>query len=201
MFLLSSFVRIYPLILPALLLFQVGGETAPSRVSQQAETTSGAPQVSLVIWTDRAQYSLRDGIQVNGALQNDGNAPAYVDRRIHWTPAPGNLELEIRDERGKILPAPFLSDVLMPPPKEGDTSIFIRIEPGFLYGSYVRLKVKDFFPKPGRYSLRASYKSWLFKDTVAPQLRDLPALWKDSPEIISEPVWIQVTSMTQRVRR
>jgi len=98
MFLLSSFVRIYPLILPAILLFQVGGSTAVYRVSQQAETPSGVPQVSLAIWTDRAKYSLRDGIQVNGALRNDGNEPAYVDRRISWAPAPGSLELEIRDQ-------------------------------------------------------------------------------------------------------
>jgi hypothetical protein len=198
MFLLSSFVGIYPLILPAILLFQVGGETAPYR---QAVASSEAPQVSLAIWTDRAKYSLRDGIQMNGALQNNGNAPAYVDRRIHWAPAAGSLELEIRDERGKILPAPFLSDALMPPPKEGDTSIFIRLEPGFLYGSYVRLKVKAFFPKPGRYSLRASYKSWLFKESVVPELRELPALWKDSPEIVSEPVWIEVTSTAPRATR
>ena len=201
MFLLSRFVRIYTLVFSAVLMFQVGGETAPYRVSQQTETANGVPQISMVIWTDRAQYSLRDGIKIGGALQNDGNAPAFVDRRIHWTPGAGSLELEIRNERGKILPANFLSDVLMPPPKEGDTSIFIRLEPGFLYGSYVQLEVKDFFPKPGRYSLRASYKSWLFKDTVAPELRNLPALWKDSPEIISEPVWITVTSTGQRVRR
>ena len=201
MFLLSSLVPIYPLILPAILLFQVGDNTAAYRVSQQAETAGGVPQLSMVIWTERAQYSLRDEIKIGGALQNDGNEPAYVDRRIHWTPAAGSLELEIRDERGKILPAPFLSDVLMPPPKEGDTSLFIRLEPGFLYGSYVLLKVRDFFPKPGRYSLRGSYRSWLFKESVVPQLRDLPALWKDSPEIISEPVWIVVTSEAKRVRR
>jgi hypothetical protein len=89
----------------------------------------------------------------------------------------------------------------MPPPEEGDTSIFIQLEPGFLYGSYIHLQVEAFFPKPGRYSLRAAYKSWLIKETVAPQLRNLRALWIDSPEIISEPVWIQVTSTTKRVRR
>lgn len=201
MVLLSSLVRICSFVLPAILLLQVGGSPAAYRVSQQAETASAVPQISMVIWTDRAEYSLRDGIEVGGALQNNGNAPAYVDRRISWTPGAGSLELEIRDERGKILPADFLSDMLMPPPKEGDTSIFIRLEPGFLYGSYVRLQVKAFFPKPGRYSLRGSYKSWLFKDTVVPQFRDLPALWKDSPEIISEPVWIEVTSTAKSVPR
>jgi hypothetical protein len=201
MFLLWNFVRIYALILPAILLFQVADKTAPYRISQQAEASSAGRHVSLVIWTDRAKYSLRDGIKVNGALQNDGDEPWYVDRRISLGNAIGGLELEIRDEQGKILPARFMSDMIMPPPREGDTSFLIRLEPGFLYGSYVLLKVKDFFPKPGRYSLRVAYKSWLIKETVAPQLRNLPTLWIDSPEIISEPVWIEVTSTAKRTRR
>lgn len=201
MFLLSSFVRIYPLILPAILLFQVGDKTAPYHVSQQAEASSGGRPVSVLIWTDRAKYSLRDGIKVNAALQNNGDEPTYVDRRMFWTGFGGGLDLEIRDEQGKPLPARFFSDVLMPPPMEGDTSILIRLEPGFFYGSYVQLKVKDFFPKPGRYSLRVGYKSWLRKETVASQFRDLPALWADTPQIISEPVWIDVNSTANRVTR
>ena len=200
MFVLSSVVRTYRFILPAMLFFQLGGNTA-YRVSQQPETASKVPSVSMVIWTDRVKYSLGDEIQVSGALQNDGDEPWYVDRRIAWTGGAGGLELEIRDERGKILPVRFLSDAIMPQPKEGDTSVFIRLEPGFLYGSYMQLEVRPFFPKPGRYSLRALYKSWLFKDTIAPQLRNLPALWKDSSYLISKPVWIEVISTTKKMRR
>jgi len=143
---------------------------------------------------------MHDGIKINAALQNDGNAPAYVDRRIDWGGLGGGLKLEIMDEQGKALPARLESDAPMPPPKEGDTSILIRLEPGFLYGSYAQLDVKDFFPKPGRYSLRVAYGSSLMKDLVVPELRDLPALWHDSPIIISEPVWIEVTSTAKKVR-
>jgi hypothetical protein len=39
------------------------------------------------------------------------------------------------------------------------------------------------------------------KELVVPQFHDLPALWHDSPIIISEPVWITVTSTAHRVRR
>jgi len=198
---LSSFVRIFPLVLPAILLFQVGDNTVPHRVSPQALASSKALPVNLVIWTDRAKYSFHDAIKVNGALQNIGHGPWYIDRRIAWSGGVGGLQLEIRNEQGKMLPASYLSDVLMPPPPEGDKFFFILLEPGFLYGSYMHLKVKDFFPKPGRYSLRVAYKSWLIKETVAPQFRDLPALWIDSPEIISEPVWIEVTSTAKKVRR
>jgi len=44
-----------------------------------------------------------------------------------------------------------------------------------------------------RYSIRVIYKSWLCEEFVASQLRDLPALWADTPEIVSELVWIDVT--------
>jgi hypothetical protein len=201
MFLLSRFVRIYTLVLSAVLMFQVGGETAPYRVSQQAEPAEGVPKVSLIIWTDRAQYSLHEEMKINAALRNNGNAAGYVDRRLHWGGLAGGFKLEIRNEQGKALPASLESDAPMPPPKEGDTSILIKLEPGFLYGSHVQLDVKDFFPKPGRYSLRVAYGSSLMKELVVPQFRDLPALWRDSPIIISEPVWITITSTGHRVRR
>ena len=81
MFLFLIFFRIYPLILPAILLFQVGDKTAAYHVSQQAVASSEALPVSMVIWTDRAKYSLRDGIKVTSALQNNGEKPWYVDRR------------------------------------------------------------------------------------------------------------------------
>jgi hypothetical protein len=147
----------------------------------------------LVVWTDQGKYSSGNSVKVNAALQNNGDKPVYVDRRMFWTGFGGGLKLEIRDEQGKSLPARALSDAIMPPPKEGDTSILVPLDEGFLYGTSVSLLVKDFFPKPGRYSIRVIYKSWLRKEFVASQLRDLPALWADTPEIVSEPVWIDVT--------
>jgi len=39
-------------------------------------------------------------------------------------------------------------------------SILIRLDEGFFYGTSVNLLVKDFFSKPGRYSIRVMYKSW-----------------------------------------
>jgi hypothetical protein len=74
-----------------------------------------------------------------------------------------------------------------------DTSILIPLDSGFLYGTSLRLLVKGFFPRPGRYSIRVIYQSMLPKELVAPQLRNLPALWSDTPSIPSDPVWIEVT--------
>ena len=131
-------------------------------------------------------------MKVSAALQNNSDKQVYVDRRMFWTGFGGGLKLEIKDEQGKSLPASALSDAIMPPPKEGDTSILIPLDEGFLYGTSENLLVKDFFPKPGKYSIRVIYKSWLRKEFVAPHLRDLPALWADTPEIASEPVWIEI---------
>lgn len=103
------------------------------------------------------------------------------------------MKLEISDEQGKPVPAHVLSDAIMPPPKERDTSILIRLDEGFFYGTWVNLSVRDFFHKHGRYSIRVIYKSWLRKEFVAPPLRDLPAIWSDTPQIVSEPVWIDIS--------
>jgi hypothetical protein len=111
---------------------------------------------------------------------------------MFWTGFGAGLKLEISDEQGKPVPARVLSDAIMPPPMKGDASVLIRLDEGFFYGTSVILLVKDFFPKAGRYSIRVIYKSWLRKESVATQLRDLPALWADTPQIASAPVWIEV---------
>jgi hypothetical protein len=139
---------------------------------------------------------------VNAALQNEGDETLYIDRRIFWGGLGGGLKLGIMDEHGKDLPARLaLSDAPMPPPKEGDTSFLIRLEPGYLYGTYVFLKSQDFFPKSGKYALRVAYGSSLLKETVAPEFRNLPVLWAHSPIIESKPIWITVTAKGRSVRR
>jgi hypothetical protein len=192
MLVFSKFFRIYPLAISAIFLFQIGVKMAPSQVPQRAETSSTAQPISVVIRTDHGKYSLADTVKLDVSLQNTGDATAYVDRRMFWGGLAGGLKLEISDEQGKPVPSHVLHDAMMPPPKEGDTSILVRLDSGFFYGTWLDLPVKDSFPKPGRYSLRVIYKSWLRKDFVAPQLRDLPALWADSPEIASQPVWVEI---------
>jgi hypothetical protein len=188
----SRFFRIYLLAISVILMSQTGGKMAQSQVSQRANATSVGHPISVVVWTDHGKYLRGDSMRLKASLQNTGDAPVYVDRRMFWTGFGGGLKLEITDEQGKSLPVRALSDAIMPPPKEGDTSILVRLDEGFFYGTSVNLAVKDFFPKPGRYSVRVIYKSWLRKEFVVPQLRDLPVLWADTPEIASEPVWIDV---------
>lgn len=162
-------------------------------LSQTAVQRNAMNSIEVIAQTDRVKYSIADTIKISASLQNRGSAPVYIDRRMFWTGLSGGLKLDIVDEHGKHLPARFLSDAMMPPPREGDSSILIRLDSGFFYGTSVNLIAKDFFPKPGRYSIRIIYKSWLHKDSVPPDLRDLPALWEDTPQISSELVWIDIT--------
>jgi hypothetical protein len=147
----------------------------------------------MVICTDREKYSLGDFVRLTALLENTGDSRVYVDRRMFWTGLSGGLKLVISDEKGNFLPAELSSDAMMPPPPQGDTSILIPLESGFLYGTSVNLSVKIFFPKPGRYSLRVIYNSMLPKELVAPELRELPAVWFGAPLIPSKQVWIEVT--------
>jgi hypothetical protein len=188
----SKLLRTNSLAVFVLFIFLVGAKIAPSQVSQRAQMSNARPPISVVIWTDQAKYRLTDSVKLNASLQNTGDEPLYVDRRMFWGGYGGGLRVVISDEQGKPVPAPILNDAIMPPPKEGDTSILIRLDEGFFYGTWVNLPVKDFFSKPGRYSIRVIYKSWLRKEFVASQLRDLPALWAETPEIPSEQVWMQV---------
>jgi hypothetical protein len=151
-----------------------------------------ANPISVVVSTDRARYSLADNIKISVFLENTSQSVIYVDQRMFWTGLSGGLALYFADEHGSHVPAHVLSDAMMPPPPENDTSILVRLEPGFFYGTSIGLVLKDFFAKPGKYSIRVTYKSMLPKELVAPQLRDLPALWMDTPPITSDPIWIDV---------
>src|SRR5712691_3717879 len=164
MLVFARFFRVYPLAISAILLFQIGGKMGLSQDSRRAENSGASQPISVVIWTDHAKYLRGDSVKLNASLQNTGDALVYVDRRMFWTGIGGGLKLEIRDEQGKSLPVRPLSDAIMPPPKEGDTSILVRLDQGFFYGTSVNLLVRDFFPKPGRYSVRVIYKSWLRKE-------------------------------------
>lgn len=183
--------RSHSLAILTIFLFQAGVKMAPSQVSQQA-TSSAGQRISVLIRTDREKYSTGDTVRLDVSLQNTSDATVYVDRRMFWGGFAGGLKLEISDEQGKPVPSHVLHDAMMPPPKEGDTSILVRLDSGFFYGTWLDLPVKESFPKPGRYSLRVIYKSWLRKEFVAPQLRDLPALWADSPEIASQLAWVEI---------
>jgi hypothetical protein len=190
---LTKCTYIYSLAISALLMAQLGNMSRETQGPQTPEASSGLrDQISVVIWTDHSKYALTDSVRVYVSLQNSGKNTVYIDRRMFWGGFGGGLKLEITDDQGQQVPSKILNDALMPPPREGDASILVRLEPGFFYGTWVNLSVKDWFLKTGKYSIRVTYKSWLSKNAVRPELRDLPAIWSDTPGIPSEPVWIAI---------
>ncbi len=185
--------RIFLSAISAIFLFPTSGETAGSQASRLSHRPAPDRRVRMVVYADHEKYSSGDSLTINALLENTGHNQVYVDRRMFWTGLSGGLKLVISDERGHFLPAHPFSDAMMPAPRPEDTSILIPLDSGFLYGTSLRLLVKGFFPKPGRYSIRVIYQSMISKELVAPQLRNLPALWSDTPSIPSDPVWIEVT--------
>jgi len=133
-----------------------------------------------------------DTVRLNVSLLNTRDTTVYVDRRMFWGGLAGGLRLEIADEQGKAVPLHAHPDALMPPPSGTDLSILVRLDSGFFYGTSIDLPVKEIFPRSGSYSLRVIYNSMLRRDMVAPQLRDLPVLWADSPMIPSQQLRIQI---------
>jgi len=190
---MTAFLKFSQICVVAIFLFQTADNAASTQVSQPKNTPNPAQAIKVTICTDQGKYSLKDDVRVNVLLENAGEEAIYVDRRMFCCGIGTGLGLEVHDERGKNVPLPHLREELMPPPPEGDTSILVRLDSGFFYGRSYYLVARDFFAKPGRYSIRFLYRSRLPKEMVAPQLRDLPVVWDDTPAIPSEPVWIEVT--------
>lgn len=167
------------------------GEPACAQ-SVKREDLTAKPSIRLQVQTDKEKYSLGDNIKISASLVNAGDSDIYIDRRMLWTGLGGGLALYVADDHGNQVPTHVLSDAMMPPPPPNDTSVLVRLEPGFFYGTSIGLILRGFIKKPGRYSIRVTYQSMLPKDSVASEFRELPALWNDTPSISSKPIWIDV---------
>jgi hypothetical protein len=134
---------------PGLLFLMLG--IGAFAVSQWAETSSAARPVAVVIRTDHEKYSLADTVKLDVSLQNTSDATVYVDRRIFCCGIGSGLELQVRDAQGKRVPLHTIEEI-MPPPKEGDTSILVPLDSGFFYGTWLDLPVKNAFPIGGAWT-------------------------------------------------
>jgi hypothetical protein len=169
------------------------GSIIVSAFSQTDGRDAMTVPLRVAAWTERLSYSLDDELKLDVTLQNFGAGTIYVDRRMFWTGLAGGLQLRIEDEGGGIVPAPLLSDAIMPPPDPTDMEILVRLDGGYSYGTWARFRVGDVIKKTGRYSIAVVYKSWLQREWVAQQLRNKPALWSDAQPISSNKIWIDVT--------
>lgn len=144
------------------------------------------------ILTNKSRYSLRESVELDVAIRNEGDSPIYLDRRMFWGYG-GGLHLDIRDQQGTSIGPSVRDDAIMPPPSQDDPLPLVRIDEWHFFGTTRLLPIQEYFFKPGKYVLRVKYTSWLDRDDLIPRLRDLPGPRKGDPSIVSEPVWIEIS--------
>lgn len=157
-----------------------------------AESVTASSVISVHAQASGGRFTSGDVVRLSVSLQNDSERTVYVDRRLVWGGHAGGLRIEIRDRHGKVVPSRMLADAMMPPPQPEDITLLVRLERGCFYGTHLELPVKETFPEPGRYSIIVGYKSWLRREHVGAQLRDVAAVWADAPEVVSNTVMIEV---------
>lgn len=109
--------------------------------------------LSLGVRVDRKTYSLKDTMRVEVQLTNIANEDIYVyEWYLCWGQGPA-LNLQVFDASGKFVGPGLEFDCLPPPPRLGDLTQFVRIEPSKFYGISDSFKVLELVKKPGEYDL------------------------------------------------
>jgi len=140
----------------------------------------------------QSRVSLRDTLVLDVALLNDGRRPVWVYAAVGWGSGAG-LVMRIRNDEGREVRPQFGDDgMLPPPPSNDDPTMFARLDQGNFFGTRRRLRLKDFFAAPGRYTLQVEYQSLLACDILDPRLQGLHALWREDGSLLSNEVAIDI---------
>ncbi len=191
---LLIFVRCFYFFAVATMVFVEGGATSVNR--QTSNSVSVAHEdipLTVAIRMGSRKFKLGETLKFDVVLTNKTSESIYVDRRMYCCGIGSGLELRILDSNGNRVPLRMAIEQLAPPPQEGDLSILVRLDEGYLYGTQLELPLKDNLPKPGRYSLRVIYKSVLHREFLSAQLRNLAIISDQTPAIPSEPLWFEIT--------
>src|SRR5258708_36292968 len=103
---------------------------------KSSSASASEPNLQLSVRTNRTVYSMKDKLHIEVQLTNAGNSDVYVwDWFFCWGQG-SDLSIHAFDANGKMVQpvSGILIDCVPPPPKEHDTSQFIRLEPGRFYG-------------------------------------------------------------------
>ena len=138
---------------------------------------------------------MKDKMHLEVQLTNAGNTDVYVwDWIFCWGQGPA-LSIHTLNERGDwVQPASgFLMDCVPPPPKEGDSTQFIRIEPARFYGLAEDFNIRDLVDGPGKRTLIVKLGGVLSQEFIRKLgYPDLP-YWTSQDESVSAKVKITVT--------
>jgi hypothetical protein len=118
--------------------------------------------LSVHLALDKAQYKLNETFSFQVSLENCGTADLYVERYANLAGG-GNFILDIRQsETGRKVYPQFgnISDAVPPFDDEGRLPV-VLLPPGGSFVNMKELKVREYFRKPGRYTVTVSYASVL----------------------------------------
>jgi len=158
--------------------------------SEGSEKPTGRTPIDVVVRANKQSYSQADVVRLYISLENVSDEIIYVDRSLLLGGPIYGLGVEIKNEEGKAVCCGFVDAHLPPPPPMKDA--LIRLDENRFYGMWVDLNLKEFSLKPGQYSIRASYRSYLERGDAPPRLEDLSPVWRTQP-IPSAPISIRVS--------
>jgi hypothetical protein len=162
---------------------------ADSNAVQRGETAKRSKNVEIVLTGDKIKASLQDYLTLSISILNDGPDAVYVYRHLAWGYS-GGLVLHVQNEKGE--PVGQLECTVPPPPPPDDPTILVLLEEGRFYGVRRRIRVDNFMPSPGRYTLRVEYWSPIPRAFVDPKLRNLTVLWHEDPSLYSNKLDLEV---------
>jgi hypothetical protein len=145
-----------------------------SQSSGPALHETDTTRLQLTVRTDKQTYSIKSEMLLEVQLTNVGRDTVYVYRwNLCWGQGPA-LNMRVKDAEGRDVYTSILWDCIPPPPKPGEPSQFIRLEPSNFYGLRNEIKLRQIVNKPGKYQLTIQIGSFpspeFLKDAGFPNL-------------------------------
>lgn len=137
----------------------------PTRVASgmretQPITAQKVVGLRMSLTANKLRFKRTDAIQLQATLVNpDFNQDIFVYGSLEWGYS-ASLTLFVHDASGRRVKSRFYDDALTPPLKSGDNSIFVKLQPQHLLGTYYSSTIKELnIEKPGIYNIYTEYHS------------------------------------------
>ncbi|MGH7241282.1 MAG: hypothetical protein ACREGB_03235 [Candidatus Saccharimonadales bacterium] len=133
-------------------------DTSASEARHTGNSVVQGP-LELTLSTNKSHYGLSDSIQFQVFLVNRSRSPIYLYRLLCCWGALSSVSLLVKNvATGDTINGKFVTEELPPPPSS--KADFIRLDPGYLYGSRATIKVSNLnIQKSGTYDFLVRYHS------------------------------------------
>lgn len=161
-----------------------------SALPQHANTSQNSAQtLKLSLVANKRTFKRSDAITLQVNLINpDFNQSVFVYGTLDWGYS-ASLTLHVRDGAGNRVVSRFYDDALTPPLKSGDQTVFVKLRPQHLLGTYYSSTIQELhMERLGTYRIHVQYHSPISASDV--DLR--PFFGRENGSIRSNVVQIQV---------